>query len=479
MPSMRAVKPNPAPCKSSSTSKSRSQLERIGTEQSPAQPSDELPVGVNNRVEDDGWSDCDHGGTDSGRDGGVECVRLARGGWSAQEEAAIEESVAALLPTDGSARGKVITRSPACSPFIRGLAAAAAAAAAADPAAAAAAAAASIMSNPPPLRAPPPPDGPPPVGHDYASPPPPRPTEFTCSPCNAHLTNAPRFCGVLSGHTVVYGAEAPECERFEQEAASFDSMITGWMAPPPAPPASNTSASPPPIHNERYPGCRDALATFFCAQQPILQASPSNDPSACSDYRRPYHDHGRCLAFCLPIRDACPYAAWDHCETTCRMAAFTSFCPVLRVTGLDEDRWDEDTLDIENLYRLEAEADVPLLRDGRPYYRSIPARRPEGSSRTTKLDYYLYATRTRGYTEWLIDTNDVDSDGAKAVVSDATLVPYRINSDWTVWEGRTEPIGEWTTAPLRISCREEEEESAGVRRVGSSSSGISWVVSTL
>ena len=44
----------------------------------------------------------------------------------------------------------------------------------------------------------------------------------------------------------------------EQEAASFDSMITGWMAPPPAPPASNTSASPPPIHNERYPGCRDA-----------------------------------------------------------------------------------------------------------------------------------------------------------------------------------------------------------------------------
>ena len=103
MPSMRAVKPNPAPCKSSSTSKSRSQLERnwLATI-AEAQPSDELPVGVNNRVEDDGWSDCDHGGTDSGRDGGVECVRLARGGWSAQAEAAIDESVAALLPTDGS-----------------------------------------------------------------------------------------------------------------------------------------------------------------------------------------------------------------------------------------------------------------------------------------------------------------------------------------------------------------------------------------
>ena len=112
MPSMRAVKPNPAPCKSSSTSKSRSQLERnwLATI-AEAQPSDELPVGVNNRVEDDGWSDCDHGGTDSGRDGGVECVRLARGGWSAQEEEAIEKRVLrpCCRPT-AHARGKVITR---------------------------------------------------------------------------------------------------------------------------------------------------------------------------------------------------------------------------------------------------------------------------------------------------------------------------------------------------------------------------------
>jgi hypothetical protein len=83
-----------------------------------------------------------------------------------------------------------------------------------------------------------------------------------------------------------------------------------------------------------------------------------------------------------------------------------------------------------NVYRIEEEADVPLLRDGRPAYRSIPARRASSASgRATKLDYYLYSTRIRGFDEWLLDTNDIESDGAIAHASDSNILPYRINSD--------------------------------------------------
>ena len=97
----------------------------------------------------------------------------------------------------------------------------------------------------------------------------------------------------------------------------------------------------------------------------------------------------------------------------------------------------------------QAEQKRAILRNGRPYYRSVPARRPAGSSRVNKLDYYMYATRVRGFDEWLLDTNDIDTDGAQAHVSDANLLPYRINSDWSIFNHKRE---EWIGEPLRITC---------------------------
>ena len=199
-----------------------------------------------------------------------------------------------------------------------------------------------------------------------------------------------------------------------------------------------------------YPGCRDALEVFFCAQQAVTQESGQR--SHCSSYRRPYEaNSGRCLAFCPAIGDACPAAALAYCESRCRAVAYpgASFCDVLEIDGLLPSAWDEDTLDINNLYRIEAAQGTPILRDQRPYYRSIPSRRPAGSARATKLDYYLYATRRRGFTEWVFDTDEFDFNGAQAYVSDATLAPYHINSEWTVWSTRRQ---EWTTGRINIRC---------------------------
>jgi hypothetical protein len=238
-----------------------------------------------------------------------------------------------------------------------------------------------------------------------------------CAAVSAAAGSTPVLCG--PGRTLIYGVDEIECARFETDAADFDATIASWTTVA----IANSSGVTGTASVDAYPGCRDALEVFYCAQQPVLQEAPSTAVSTCSDYRRPYSSVGRCLSFCPAIRDVCPAAAAAHCETFCRDAAFESFCPVLEVSGLDSRRWDDDTLDIMNLYRLEAEQGSPLLRDGRPFYRSIPARRPAGSARATKLQYYLYATHTRGYTEWLIDTNDLDSDGARAFVADATLAP--------------------------------------------------------
>ena len=269
------------------------------------------------------------------------------------------------------------------------------------------------------------------------------------------------------GRTLVYGAEEAECSRFETDSIEFDARIEEWTtivatnASTTASGASSSASATPSITgsslvSDAYPGCRDALEVFFCAQQPVYQAGGLASP--CSEFRRPFQGNdGRCLSFCVPIRDMCPPSAHTMCEDHCRSAAFSTFCNVLEISGLDTSRWDEDTLDIMNTYRLEAEQDVPLLRGGRPYYRSIPARRPAGSARATKLDYYLYATNTRGYTEWLLDTDDVDTDGAVAYVSDSTLTPYRVSSVWTVWSAATR---EWSTSPLTVTCRDDADDEA-------------------
>lgn len=305
----------------------------------------------------------------------------------------------------------------------------------------------------------------------HYSPPPPLPFGVTCSTCRDHAE--PLLCG--AGRSTVYGAEAAECQRFEVAATAFDAQIRGWTevgVPSPPPPPSIPPSSPPDGLNatsgstpsvlpasstgggpvttvDVYPGCREALEVFFCAEHPVHQQGGVSSP--CSDYRRPYQaGSGRCLAFCPAIGRSCPTAALAHCESTCRAVAYpTPFCDVLEITGLDRGSWDEDVLDIMNLYRLEAEQEVPLLRDRRPYYRSIPARRPPGSARKTKLDYYLYATRRNGFTEWMLDTNEFDADGASAFVADSTLAPYHINSEWTVYRRQS---SEWSTATLQITC---------------------------
>lgn len=270
-----------------------------------------------------------------------------------------------------------------------------------------------------------------------------------CVSCASVLTPAPPIlCGL--GRSLIYGASAAECLLFRADAVAFDEVIAKWTM------ASNLTGS------SLYPACRDALEVLFCAQQQVFQPDETHPdtkgaPSTCSSYRRDYRS--RCLSFCPPIRDACPVAAYTHCEERCRAATFEQYCTILEVGGLDPARWSSDTLDMMNLYRLEAEQATPLLRDGRPIYRSIPARRPAGSSRATKLDYYVYATNLRGFTEWLLDTNDIDSDGAVAYVSDSNLAPYRINSDWSIWDAEHH---EWSTETVRVRCHDGESSSSAV-----------------
>ena len=268
----------------------------------------------------------------------------------------------------------------------------------------------------------------------------------TCVACSSYSSVDTVLCG--AGRTTVYGASLGECASFRDSAIEFDALIAQWTA------VSNSTGA--------YPGCRAALEVLFCSQQPVYREDGTT-LSSCNDHRRPDHtDVHRCLAFCPAVRDSCPAAAFSHCEERCRTSLAGEYCRVLEIRGLQHSRYSEDVLDLINLYRIEAEADVPLLRDGRPSYRSIPARRSSTSGgRATKLDYYLYSTRVRGFNEWLLDTNDVDTDGATAHASDGNILPYKINSDWSVWH---EGLGEWLGEPIQILCRGDDVESSAAPR---------------
>ena len=239
---------------------------------------------------------------------------------------------------------------------------------------------------------------------------------MSCKRCSESF-----LCG--DGRTTVYGSTVRECSRFHTAARAFDTMIRRWTV------VDNSTAA------ELYPGCRQALETFFCSQEEVYR-DDGVEPSACSAYRRPDHTNvHRCLAFCPAIRDTCPAAAYAYCQERCRSLHVPDYCNVIEVVGLEHSRYPPDTVDIMNLYRIEQEADTALLRNGRPYYRSIPARRyggqygAVGGGSTTKQEYFLYSTQIRGFPEWLLDTNDEDSDGAVAFVSDANMEPSKINSD--------------------------------------------------
>ena len=291
-------------------------------------------------------------------------------------------------------------------------------------------------------------------------------TAPTCTWCETIRNREPlTLCG--PGRSRVYGASEAECDAFDDDAVAFNEKIAQWTTV-----LTNITGSAASLQ-ATFPDCRAALEVFFCAQQQVFQVDDDGirqpTESACSTYRRPYRTHGQCPSFCPPILDACPSAAHAYCTERCRSEAFEEYCTILEVTGLDVGQWPrslwaEDTLDMMNLYRLEAEAGVPLLRNGRPAYRSIPARRPPGSARLTKLDYYLYATNVRGYTEWLLDTNDIDTDGAAAVVSDGNLAPYMINSDWNVWSSSR---AEWAAVGVHVTCKTDAEASSSASPAGS------------
>ena len=176
-----------------------------------------------------------------------------------------------------------------------------------------------------------------------------------CKPCSTDTVPAV-LCG--RGRTAVYGNSEAECQGFFTTAQAFDEQIQRWTV------VGNTTAE------SLYPGCRDALETLFCSQQELYQVDGVT-PSTCTDYRRPDHANvHRCLAFCPAIRDTCPAVAHQHCEDRCRTSLVPDYCRVIEIVGLEKRNYPQDTLDLLNLYRLEAEADVPLLRDGRPSYRS-------------------------------------------------------------------------------------------------------------
>ncbi len=212
---------------------------------------------------------------------------------------------------------------------------------------------------------------------------------LVCLDCSRHVHATLCF----DGRTPTYGQTISECSAFrtaEKEFAELSETLA-YDAP------TNTTSSE----------CLDALAVYYCAQQEVFQ-DDGLTPSACSTYRRPQHaDVHTCLSFCTRVREACPGgregAAHRHCEESCRAVHVGDYCKVIQLTGLDPSAWPEDTLDITNVYRLEAEADIPQLRNGRPTYRSIPARRSREaaakSGRKNKLDYYIYSTRQAGYDE--------------------------------------------------------------------------------
>ena len=156
---------------------------------------------------------------------------------------------------------------------------------------------------------------------------------MSCKRCSESF-----LCG--DGRTTVYGSTVRECSRFHTAARAFDTMIRRWTV------VDNSTAA------ELYPGCRQALETFFCSQEEVYR-DDGVEPSACSAYRRPDHTNvHRCLAFCPAIRDTCPAAAYAYCQERCRSLHVPDYCNVIEVVGLEHSRYPPDTVDIMNLYRI-------------------------------------------------------------------------------------------------------------------------------
>ena len=62
-----------------------------------------------------------------------------------------------------------------------------------------------------------------------------------------------------------------------------------------------------------------------------------------------------------------------------------------------------------------------------------------------------------------------------AYVSDSNMVPYRINSEWSVWVRRTR---EWSTSPLHVRCV-DDQMGAGSAAAASARGGLAWATATV
>ena len=216
--------------------------------------------------------------------------------------------------------------------------------------------------------------------------------------------------------------------------------------------------------------CMDALRQFWCSQQRVYQVvrstgtstavTQTTSVSSCSTYRRPFLSTlNNCLRFCPAIEAACAGSnvASRYCETTCQENIGTEFCPLIRFGGVD-DSWPDEVQDVNTVFRIETDAAAPILANGRPRYRSVPSRRSRFSSR---VDYYLYSTERSGFTEWLIDRNDNEVDGATAFVASNDFAPSDIHSGWAFWHAENK---EWQGVALAVVCDLTADTSSASRR---------------
>ena len=66
-----------------------------------------------------------------------------------------------------------------------------------------------------------------------------------------------------------------------------------------------------------------------------------------------------------------------------------------------------------------------------------------------------YATRHRGFSEWLLDTDNKKSNGAAAFVAAANVQPEHANSKWEVWNREQDA---WIAVNLTLTCLDSDEE---------------------
>ena len=307
---------------------------------------------------------------------------------------------------------------------------------------------------------------------------------------------------MCAGRSPVSVSSVSECDRFRAVAAEHATLFATFAGNEGGDVSSNASSSNASDvsssdsgssssssiriasgSNVSNPECYDSLAYFFCAQHPIEDETQATPPraSSCSNHQRPLSGHlHKCYGFCEPLLRACgsdAHSVREHCLTECRQNHGGSMCSVLRIDGVPTSYIDR-LQDINGKFGLSLEAQQPVFRNGRPLYRSIPSRRSDGSSR---IDYFLYSTRARGFDEWILDQDGVEAGGAEAggavgFVASSDLHPDSITSRWLLGEHNDAIVASQQRLPtgsspifsseeITITCIDGIEESSASARV--------------